>query len=139
MPGMITAGINSRKPLVSIVIPVYNGANYLRQAIESALGQTWENCEILVVNDGSDDGGDTEQAALEFKDRIRYFRKENGGVASALNYGIQRMQGEYFSWLSHDDWYYPDKIERDRSSSKLRESSRPRAGGVRILRSGYRL
>lgn len=110
---MITAGINSRKPLVSIVIPVYNGANYLRQAIESALGQTWENCEILVVNDGSDDGGDTEQAALEFKDRIRYFRKENGGVASALNYGIQRMQGEYFSWLSHDDWYYPDKIEKE--------------------------
>jgi hypothetical protein len=96
-------------PLVSIVIPVYNGADYLREAIDSALAQTYDNCEVLVVNDGSTDNGVTESIALSYGDRIRYFRKENGGVASALNLGIREMRGELFSWLSHDDAYLPDK------------------------------
>ncbi len=97
------------KPLVSIVIPVYNGEDYLQEAIESALRQTYENIEILVVNDGSTDR--TEQIARAYGDRIRYFYKPNGGVASALNYAIREMKGEYFSWLSHDDYDYPEKIE----------------------------
>lgn len=101
------------RPRVSIVIPVYNGANYLREAIDSALVQTYSNVEILVVNDGSDDGGRTEEIALSYGERIRYIKKENGGVASALNAGIRNMKGEYFSWLSHDDVYYPDKIEKE--------------------------
>ena len=96
-------------PLVSIVIPVYNGSNYMREAIDSALAQTYERVEVIVVNDGSTD--DTEQIALSYGERIRYFRKENGGVSSALNLGIKEMKGEYFSWLSHDDVYTPDKIE----------------------------
>lgn len=100
--------INS--PLVSIVIPVYNGSNYLREAIESALSQTYHNVEIIVVNDGSNDNGETEKIATSYGDRIRYFYKNNGGVSSALNLGIQMMKGEYFSWLSHDDAYRPDKI-----------------------------
>lgn len=99
-----------KQPKVSIVIPVYNGANYLRQAIESALGQTYENIEIIVVNDGSNDLGATEEIALSFGEKIRYFSKPNGGVASALNKAIKEMSGEYFSWLSHDDLYYPEKI-----------------------------
>jgi len=101
----------SFSPKVSIVIPVYNGSNYLRQAIESALLQTYSNIEVLVINDGSDDGGETERIARSYGDRIRYFYKENGGVGSALNLGIERMTGEYFSWLSHDDRYYSDKVE----------------------------
>lgn len=100
-----------KQPLVSIVIPVYNGSDYLREAINSALAQTYSNIEILVVNDGSNDGGKTREIALSYKDKIRYFEKENGGVSSALNYGIQNMKGEYFSWLSHDDVYEPRKIE----------------------------
>jgi len=103
---------NRFHPLVSIVIPVYNGANYLREAIESALAQTYDNIEIIVVNDGSEDGGATEKIAMSYGSRIRYFRKENGGVASALNLGIREMRGEYFSWLSHDDKYLPERIER---------------------------
>ena len=98
-------------PLVSIVIPVYNGSNYLAQAIDSALGQTYPNCEVLVVNDGSDDGGATAELALGYGEKIRYFEKENGGVATALNLGIRQMRGEYFAWLSHDDLYKPEKIE----------------------------
>lgn len=99
-------------PLVSIVIPVYNGTRYLRQAIESALAQTYRNTEVVVVNDGSRDDGQTRAVARLYGDRIRYFEKPNGGVATALNLGIQQMRGDYFSWLSHDDVYAPDKIER---------------------------
>jgi glycosyltransferase involved in cell wall biosynthesis len=99
-----------KNPFVSIVIPVHNGANYMREAIDSALAQTYNKCEIIVVNDGSTDN--TEEIALTYGDKIRYFSKENGGVSTALNLAIEKMHGEYFSWLSHDDVYYPDKIER---------------------------
>lgn len=99
-------------PLVSIVIPVYNGANYMREAIDSAINQTYDNIEIIVVNDGSTDNGETERIALSYGDKIKYYKKENGGCASALNYGISKMQGEWFSWLSHDDVYYPEKYSR---------------------------
>lgn len=99
-------------PLVSIVIPVFNGDPYLRDAIESALSQTYHNVEVVVINDGSRDGGATERIAVSFGDRLRYFEKPNGGVASALNRGIKEMRGDYFSWLSHDDIYTNDKIER---------------------------
>ncbi len=99
-------------PRVTIVIPVYNGANYLREAIDSALQQTYNNIQVLIVNDGSNDNGRTEDIALSYGNKISYYCKENGGVASALNLGIQEMTGEYFSWLSHDDVYYADKIMR---------------------------
>ncbi|MDR0516769.1 MAG: glycosyltransferase [Fibromonadaceae bacterium] len=103
-------------PLVSIIIPVYNGSNYLREAIDSALAQTYQSCEIIVVNDGSNDN--TEEICLSYGNRIRYFIKENGGVSTALNFGIENMRGEYFSWLSHDDIYYPDKIEKQINALK---------------------
>ena len=99
-------------PKVSIVIPVYNGSNYLSEAINSALAQTYKNIEIIVVNDGSTDNGKTAELAKLYGDKIKYFEKENGGVATALNFGIEKMNGKYFSWLSHDDIYYPNKIER---------------------------
>lgn len=99
------------KPLVSIIIPVYNGSNYLEESINSALAQTYRNIEVIVVNDGSTDGGATERIALSYGDRIRYFYKENGGVSTALNLGLEKMKGEWFSWLSHDDLYLPEKIE----------------------------
>lgn len=99
-------------PLVSIVIPVYNGSNYMCEAIDSAIAQSYKNIEIIVVNDGSDDNGETDKIALSYGDKIRYFAKQNGGVASALNIGIENMLGEYFSWLSHDDMYLPDKIAK---------------------------
>ncbi len=102
----------SSTPLVSIVIPVYNGSNYLRQAIDSALAQTYSNIEILVINDGSNDDGKTADIAKSYGTQIRYFEQKNGGVASALNLGIEKMRGQYFSWLSHDDMYVPDKVEK---------------------------
>jgi len=123
--------VNSAKqPLVSIVIPVFNGSDFLGDAIDSALAQTYKHVEVLVVNDGSTDGGATERIALSYGDRIRYYSKPNGHVASALNYGIARMGGEYFSWLSHDDMYHPHKIE-------LQVRALERAGPCAVLYSDF--
>lgn len=102
--------IREKYPLVSIIVPVYNGANYMREAIDSALNQDYPNIEIIVINDGSTDGGETEKIALSYGDKITYYNKENGGVSTALNFGISKMNGSYFSWLSHDDRYYKNKI-----------------------------
>lgn len=99
------------EPLVSIIIPVYNGSNYMREAIDSALSQTYKNMEVIVVNDGSNDNGETDSIALSYGEKIRYFSKENGGVSSALNLGVRMMKGDYMSWLSHDDVYSPTKVE----------------------------
>ncbi len=98
-------------PFVSIIIPVYNGSNYVGEAIDSALGQTHRDIEIIVVNDGSTDEGKTERAVRPYVPRVRYISKENGGVASALNVGIEEAQGEFISWLSHDDIYEKKKTE----------------------------
>jgi len=104
--------MNSALPKVSIIIPVYNGSKYMREAIDSALSQTYRNIEIIVVNDGSNDNEKTDKIALSYGNKIKYYKKENGGVSTALNFAISKMTGEYFSWLSHDDVYYPEKIEK---------------------------
>lgn len=98
-------------PKVSIIIPVYNWSNYLKDAIESALSQTYKNIEILVINDWSKDNWETEKIAKSYWEKIRYFLKENWGVASALNLWISKMSWEYFSWLSHDDLYFNNKVQ----------------------------
>jgi glycosyltransferase involved in cell wall biosynthesis len=104
---------NLDSPLVSIIIPVYNGANYLDEAINSALNQTYPNIEILVINDGSNDNGATSLISKKYKNRIRYFEKSNGGVSTALNYGIERSEGEWILWLSHDDIFLPNRVLDD--------------------------
>ena len=101
------------KNKISIIIPVYNGSNYLKEAIDSALNQTYKNIEIIVINDGSTDNGKTEKIAKSYGNKIKYYKKNNGGVASALNYGIKKSTGDYISWLSHDDLYESNKIEEE--------------------------
>ncbi|MBZ6484005.1 glycosyltransferase [Priestia aryabhattai] len=93
---------------VSIVIPFYN-CSYIDQAIESALNQTYQNIEVIVVNDGSDK---FTEKVTPYLNRIRYIEKENGGTASALNVGVKNATGNYFAWLSSDDIFLQDKIER---------------------------
>jgi len=96
-------------PLVSIVIPTYNRFGLLRECIESALAQKYANFEVIVVDDGSTD--ETPQLCQSFGSRIRYFRKPNGGAASALNYGIRQMEGRWFKWLSSDDLLEPNALD----------------------------
>lgn len=99
-------------PLVSLAIPIFNGSEFMRFAIDSALVQTYPHVEIIVVNDGSSDDGETEKIALSYGDRISYYSKKNGGVGSALNLALNKSSGVYFCWLSHDDLYLPDKVAR---------------------------
>lgn len=102
--------ITSRFPdLITIIIPVYNGQDYLTYAIDSALSQTYKNIEVIVVDDGSSDK--SEVIARSYGSRIRYIRKPNGGVSSALNMGITSARGKYIAWLSHDDVYHERKLE----------------------------
>lgn len=75
------------------------------------LAQSYRHIEVIVVNDGSNDGGGTARVCARYARHIRYFEKANGGVSSALNMGARNMQGTYFSWLSHDDTYVPLKTE----------------------------
>ncbi|HEX8187463.1 MAG TPA: glycosyltransferase [Pyrinomonadaceae bacterium] len=95
-------------PTVSVVMPVYNGENYLRSAVESVLGQTFEDYEVIIVDDGSADS--TPDIARGFGGPVRYVRQENAGVAAAVNRGIGEARGRYFAWLSHDDLYAPEKL-----------------------------
>ena len=97
---------------VTIAIPVHNGANYLGEAIESALCQSHPETEIIVVDDGSDDDGQTLAVAHAFGDRIRTLQQPNMGVAVALNTALAHASGRLFSWLSHDDLFEPGKTER---------------------------
>ncbi|MEH3116744.1 MAG: glycosyltransferase [Methylorubrum populi] len=94
---------------VTIAIPVHNGANYLGEAIESALRQRHPETEIVVVDDGSDDDGQTFAVAQAFGDRIRILRQPQSGVAAALNTALACASGRLFSWLSHDDLFEPEK------------------------------
>src|SRR5688500_16485284 len=89
------AADSSSRHLVSIIIPVYNGAAYVTAAIESALDQTYPNIEVIVVDDGSTDN--TADIVTQFP--VRYIKKQNGGVASALNAGVRAMKGQFFCWL----------------------------------------
>ncbi len=98
-------------PKVTIAMPVYNGGGYFRLALESALAQRYDNCEIVVVNDGSTDGGETEAMARDYGERVRYIRQENRGVAGAMNTAVANMTGDYFAWLSHDDLHLPHKTQ----------------------------
>lgn len=99
------------KPKITVGIPVFNGARYLAEAIESALGQTYDCTEVIVVNDGSTDEGATAAIARGYRDRIHYIEQENRGVGGAMNTVLRHMTGDFFTWLSHDDVWLPHKLE----------------------------
>jgi glycosyltransferase involved in cell wall biosynthesis len=101
---------SNTNPLISVLIPVYNGENYLRESIDSVLTQTLKDFELLVIDDGSKDS--TWNIIESYGNQLKGFRKENGGVASALNLGIQKARGQWIAWLSHDDLFLPNKLER---------------------------
>ncbi|MCP3684367.1 MAG: glycosyltransferase [bacterium] len=110
-------------PLVSVVVPTFNRRNRIKLAMESLLDQTYDNFEVIVVDDGSKDGTHREVAEWMKKDsRIKYYYKDNGGCASALNYGISKARGDLISWLSSDDWYEPNML-RESVAAHMKDPS----------------
>ena len=95
-------------PLISVIVPVYNGAAYLPQCLDSLLAQTFTEMEILLINDGSADSTPAVCGAYAQRDRrIRYISQENQGLAATRNIGIQAARGEYLSFVDADDWVEP--------------------------------
>lgn len=104
--------IQEKSPLISIIVPVYNGAIYAEGLIAQIKAQTYKNLEVLLIDDGSTD--DTvAQCKNYIADDMRFvlFQKENGGAASARNYGLSRAGGEYIAYVDADDYIYPQYIE----------------------------
>ena len=100
------------KTLISIIVPIYNVENYLRQCLDSIMNQTYQNFECLLINDGSPDN--SAEICREYVDKdasFRYFEKENGGVSSARNLGIEHSKGEYITFIDSDDWVDSDYLE----------------------------
>lgn len=91
-------------PLVSVIMPAFNAERYIEEAIQSVIDQSYASWELLVVNDGSDDG--TVEVVLSFEDaRIKLFNQSNKGVSAARNVGLQRMKGDLFCFLDSDDCF----------------------------------
>lgn len=105
------------KELVSIVVPVYNAAKYVKATVMSVVGQTYENWELLLVDDGSTDGSSEIIKQLEQEDnlgRIKVlFPKEHGTAARARNYGLSHAIGQYIAFLDADDLWEPQKLEKE--------------------------
>jgi len=98
------------RPRVSVVIPVYNCAHYIQEALESVFAQTFTDYEVFVVNDGSPDTPELEIVLAPYKERIVYIRQENHGPAAARNAAIRRARGEYVAFLDSDDTWYPQYL-----------------------------
>lgn len=91
--------------LISIIVPIYNKEDYLRQCLDSIINQSYTNFEVLLVNDGStDSSGIICQEYSERDSRFRYIEKKNGGVSSARNLGLERSEGAYITFIDSDDW-----------------------------------
>jgi glycosyltransferase involved in cell wall biosynthesis len=97
-------------PLVSVVIPVYNGAKYLGAAIESVLAQSYQPIEIIIIDDGSTD--DSLEVIRTFGSRVYVISQPNAGVGRARNVGIGRARGEFVAFLDQDDWWMPEKVQK---------------------------
>jgi glycosyltransferase involved in cell wall biosynthesis len=102
---------------ISVLIPTYNCAQYIKEAIDSVLAQNYPNLEIIVVDDGSTD--DTQNVverivgalrATPLRNPIKYFYKENGGIAATRNFLLSKASGEYLAWIDADDYWLPGKL-----------------------------
>jgi len=122
--------MEKQQDLISVIVPVYNIKEYLERCVSSILAQTWKNLEILLVDDGSDDGTEKLVDELQKKDaRIRVFHKENGGSSSARNLGICEARGAYLGFVDSDDYIEPFMYER--LYQAIKEAGMPIAQGGR--------
>ncbi len=103
--------VNCKEDLVSIVLPTYNGSRYIAQSIESCLDQTYDNIELIIINDASTDS--TEEIIKSYRDtRIIYLKNgKNLGLPESLNVGFSKSSGKYLTWTSDDNYYAPRALE----------------------------
>ena len=102
----------NNRPLVSVIIPCYNSAQFVRDALDSALAQTYDPVEIIVVNDGSTDDLENALAPYRQNARIKMVSQENRGLSAARNRGIQESRGAYLKFLDADDWLAPNALAK---------------------------
>ena len=127
------------EPLVSIIIPVYNVRPYLCEALDSVLSQTYRNLEILIIDDGSNDGSETVCDEYAERDaRITVIHQENKGLSSARNVGLNRMRGEFVAFLDPDDAFHPDMI-RSLLEAMRRTGAEMAACGIIICYAFHRM
>jgi len=107
-----------KRPLISCIVPVYNGERYLREALDSIVAQTYRPVEIIVVDDGSTDG--TSALVADCGDQVRYLFQPNAGTAAACNLGLERAQGDFMAFLAADDLWHPEKLMRQISRFEVR-------------------
>ena len=97
---------------ISVIIPVYNVEKYIGQCLDSIVNQTYKNLEIIIVNDGTKDNSMRVVEKYLSDKRIKIINKENGGLSSARNKGMEEVTGEYISFVDSDDWIELDTYER---------------------------
>jgi len=98
-------------PVVSVIVPAYNTARFISEAIQSVLAQTFRDYEVIVVNDGSPDTEDLKRELGPYRNRITYIEQENKGIAGARNAGVRAARGEYVAFLDSDDCWLPRMLE----------------------------
>jgi len=101
-------GMNS--PLVSCIVPVFNGEAYLREALDSILAQSYRPLEVIIVDDGSTDG--TSAVLAEYQDHVRILKQSNKGPSETRNYGVRASRGDFVAFLDPDDLWHREKLEK---------------------------
>ena len=112
------------KPIVSIIVPVYNAQENIVRCIESVLKQDFENFELILMNDGSKDGSQAiiDEYKTKYPDIIKAFYKENGGAAQARSYALEHVTGEYIGFVDSDDYISEDMYEKLYNKAKQEEA-----------------
>jgi glycosyltransferase involved in cell wall biosynthesis len=116
------AEASSATPLVSVVIPAYNAAEYIAEALDSVFVQSFKNYEVIVVNDGSPDSEQLEQVLTPYRDRIVFIKQPNRGPSGARNTAIQAARGKYVAMLDSDDAWLPKFLEEQVSALEADET-----------------
>lgn len=107
----------SKNMKISIIVPVYNAAPYLRECLDSLVGQTWKDIEVILINDGSTDESGAICESYLADPRVIYHHQRNAGVSIARNAGLDLATGEYICFVDADDWLEPDALERLQNES----------------------
>jgi glycosyltransferase involved in cell wall biosynthesis len=109
-PGASRPRSDATPPVVSVIIPAYNAAHYIRETLDSVFAQTFASYEVIVVNDGSPDTVDLERALAPYRHSVVYIKQENRGPGGARNTGIRAAQGAYVAFLDSDDRWLPEYL-----------------------------